>query len=197
MSKSKSELSITKRYMLEYICFKTRNNYAFFANNEFIAEAIGLTVNTAKTFINDLIRDGYLYKEIDKKGRRVLSLTGKEYKRLCLDMTNVDKKVLKSERDTVVNENQYLQEQLTFSEGRVNSLVPEKTDLTLTNEELTRKVKELEERITKLEETVSTQSDRIMKLENIFYKNGISKTQLDEMIEKNENIKSNTTQNGT
>ena len=183
--------------MLEYICFKSRNNYAFFANNEFIAEAIGLTVNTAKTFINDLIRSGYLYKEIDKKGRRVLSLTGKEYKRLCLDMTNVDKKVLKSERDTAVNENQYLQEQLTFSEGRVNSLVSEKTDLILTNEELTRKVNELEDRIRKLEETSASQTDRITKLENIFYKNGISKTQLDEMIEKNENIKSNTTQNGT
>ena len=186
MSKSKSELSITKRYMLEYICFKTRNNYAFFANNEVIAEAIGLTVNTAKTFINDLIRDGYLYKEIDKKGRRVLSLTGKEYKRLCLDMTNVDKKVLKSERDTAINENQYLQEQLTFSEGRVNSLMSEKTDLTLTNEELTRKVKELEERITKLEETVSTQSDRIMKLENLFYKNGISQEELEKAIQENE-----------
>ena len=179
MSKSKSELSITKRYMLEYICFKTRNNYAFFANNEFIAEAIGLTVNTAKTFINDLIRDGYLYKEIDKKGRRVLSLTGKEYKRLCLDMTNVDKKVLKSERDTAVNENQYLQEQLTFSEGRVNSLVSEKTDLTLTNGELTRKVKELEERISKLE-------NRTTKLENLFYKNGISQEELEKAIQENE-----------
>ena len=174
--------------MLEYIWFKTRNNYAFFANNEFIAEAIGLTVNTAKTFINDLIRDGYLYKEIDKKGRRVLSLTGKEYKRLCLDMTNVDKKVLKSERDTAVNENQYLQEQLTYAEGRVNSFVSEKTDLILTHEELTRKVKELEERIRKLEETVSTQNDRIMRLENIFYKNGITETQLDAIIEKNEQV---------
>lgn len=174
MSKSKSELS-----MLENIWFKTRNNYAFFANNEFIAAAIGLTVNTAKTFINDLIRDGYLYKEIDKKGRRVLSLTGKEYKRLCLDMTNVDKKVLKSETDTAVNENQYLQEQLTFSEGRVNSLVSEKTDLTLTNEELTRKVNELEERIRKLE-------IRTTKLENLFYKNGISQEELEKAIQENE-----------
>ena len=165
--------------MLEYISFKTRNNYAFFANNEFIAEAIGLTVNTAKTFINDLIRDGYLYKEIDKKGRRVLSLTGKEYKRLCLDMTNVDKKVLKLERDGALNENQYLQEQLTYTEGRVNNLVSEKTDLTLTNEELTRKVNELEERIRKLE-------NRTTKLENLFYKNGISQEELEKAIQENE-----------
>ena len=101
-------------------------------------------------------------------------------------MTNVDKKVLKLERDTAVNENQYLQEQLTFSEGRVNSLVSEKTDLTLTNEELTRKVNELEERITKLEETSDSQTDRITKLENIFYKNGISKEKLEEIIQENE-----------
>ena len=94
-------------------------------------------------------------------------------------MTNVDKKVLKSERDTAVNENQYLQEQLTFSEGRVNSLVSEKTDLTLTNEELTRKVKELEERITKLE-------NRTTKLENLFYKNGISQEELEKAIQENE-----------
>lgn len=94
-------------------------------------------------------------------------------------MRNVDKKVLKSEQDTAVNENQYLQEQLTYAEGRVNYLVSEKSDLTLTNEELTRKVNELEERIKKLE-------SRTTKLENIFYKNGITETQLDEIIEKNE-----------
>ena len=143
MSSSKAQLSITKRVLLDFVKFKTNNNFKFFGGNEYIADVLDLTKNTAKTFVNDLIREGYLDKEIDKKGRRILSLTGKEYKRLCLDMTNVDKKVLKSERDTAVNENLYLQEQLTYTEGRVNSLVSEKTDLILTNEELTRKVNDL------------------------------------------------------
>ena len=65
-------------------------------------------------------------------------------------------------------------------------LVSEKADLILTNEELTRKVKELEERIAKLEERVAVQGDRIMKLENIFYKNGISQEELEEVIKCNE-----------
>lgn len=126
-----------------------------------------------------VIRAGYLYKETDKQGRRVLSYTGKTYLPLFEDMRNIDKRVLKLERDTAVNENQYLQERLTFSEGRVNSLVSEKTDLILTNEELTRKVKELEERITKLE-------NRTTKLENLFYKNGISQEELEKAIQENE-----------
>ena len=58
-------------------------------------------------------------------------------------------------------------------------MVSEKTDLILTNEELTRKVKELEERIAKLE-------NRTTKLENLFYKNGISQEQLEKAIQDNE-----------
>ena len=61
----------------------------------------------------------------------------------------------------------------------MNNLVSEKTDLILTNEELTRKVKELEERIAKLE-------NRTTKLENLFYKNGISQEELEKAIQENE-----------
>ena len=179
MPKQKSELSITKRVLLDYIKFRSNNGFTFYESNEYIANALDLTTGSAKVFVNDLIRDGYLYKETDKQGRRILSLTGKEHKPLFEDMRNVDKKVLKQERDTAVNENQYLQEQLIYTEGRVNNLLSEKTDLTLTNEELTRKVKELEERITKLE-------NRTTKLENLFYKNGISQEELEKAIQDNE-----------
>lgn len=179
MPKKKSELSITKRILLDYIQFRTNNNFTFYEGNEYIAKALGLTTGSAKVFVNDLIREGYLYKETDRQGRRVLSYTGKTYFPLFEDMRNVDKKILKSERDTAVNENQYLQEQLTYTEGRVNNLVSEKTDLILPNEELTRKVKELEERIAKLE-------NRTTKLENLFYKNGISQEELEKAIQDNE-----------
>ena len=179
MPKQKSELSITKRVLLDYIKFRSNNGFTFYESNEYIANALDLTTGSAKVFVNDLIRDGYLYKETDKQGRRILSLTGKEHKPLFEDMRNVDKKVLKSERDTAVNENKYLQEQLIYTEGRVNNLVSEKADLILTNEELTRKVKELEESITKLE-------NRTTKLENLFYKNGISQEELEKAIQENE-----------
>ena len=66
MSKSKSDLSITKRVLLDFIKYKTQNGHQFFASNDYVAKGLDLTENTAKTFVNDLIRDGYLYKEIDK-----------------------------------------------------------------------------------------------------------------------------------
>ena len=68
---------------------------------------------------------------------------------------------------------------LTYTVGRVDALVSEKTDLILTNEELTRKVKELEKRIRKLE-------NKTTKLENLFYKNGISQEELEKAIQENE-----------
>ena len=58
-------------------------------------------------------------------------------------------------------------------------MVSEKTNLTLTNAELTRKVNELEDKIAKLE-------NRTTKLENLFYKNGISKEELEKAIQDNE-----------
>ncbi len=189
MSSSKAQLSITKRVLLDFVKFKTNNNFKFFGGNEYIASVLDLTKNTAKTFVNDLIREGYLYKETDKKGRRLLSLTGKEYKPLFEDLTNLDKKALREENNDLKQDNKYLEQELETHKHHANMLLSEKTDLVISNTELNIKIQELEERIAKLE-------NRTTKLENIFYKNGISKTQLDEMIEKNENIKSNTTQNG-
>ena len=79
MSKSKAELSITKRLLLDFIKYKTNNNYQFFMGNDKIAMALGLTVNSAKVLVNELIREGYLLKAKDNHSRRVLSLSGKPY----------------------------------------------------------------------------------------------------------------------
>lgn len=79
MSKSKAELSITKRLLLDFIKYKTNNNHQFFMGNDKIAMALGLTVNSAKVRVNELIREGYLLKSTDNHGRRVLSLSGKSY----------------------------------------------------------------------------------------------------------------------
>lgn len=62
MSKSKAELSITKRLLLDFIKYKTNNNHTFFMGNDKIAAALGLTVNSAKVMVNELIREGYLLK---------------------------------------------------------------------------------------------------------------------------------------
>ena len=137
MSKSKSELSITKRVLLDFVKFKTQNGHQFFASNEYIAKGLDLTQSTAKTFVNDLIRDGYLYKEIDKTGKRILSLTGKEYKPLFEDMRNMDKKILKEDRDNFERDNKYLNEQLQGEIAHTEQLLNERTDLVFSNQELT------------------------------------------------------------
>ena len=51
MSKSKAELSITKRLLLDFIKYKTNNNHTFFMGNDKIAAALGLTVNSAKVMV--------------------------------------------------------------------------------------------------------------------------------------------------
>ena len=175
MSKSKSDLSITKRVLLDYVKYRTQRGGQFFASNEYVAQALDLTVSTAKTFVNDLIRDGYLYKEIDKTGKRILSLTGKEYKPLFEDMRNVDKKRLKEDRDNFMRDNKYLKDQLAQETARNEQLVNERTDLVLFNQELTMRVQ-------KLEAELATLKHRVSALENIFYSHGVTKEQLEQMI---------------
>ena len=177
MSKSKSDLSITKRVLLDFIKYKTQNGHQFFASNDYVAKGLDLTENTAKTFVNDLIRDGYLYKEIDKQGRRILSLTGKEYRPLFEDMRNIDKKVLKEDRDNFERENKYLNKQLSMETSHVEQLSNQNTELVLSNAELTQRVQKLEEELAGLKKRVSS-------LENIFYQNGMSPNQLEELIQK-------------
>ena len=177
MSKSKSELSLTKRVLLDYVKFKTQNGYQFFASNEYVAKGLDLTENTAKTFVNDLIRDGYLYKEIDKTGKRILSLTGKEYRPLFEDMSNVDKKILREERDNFERDNEYLNQQLSLETAHNEQLLNERTDLVFSNGELTQRVQNLEKELAALKK-------RVFDLENIFYKNGVTKEQLEQMIQK-------------
>ncbi len=175
MSKSKSELSITKRVLLDFVKFKTQNGHQFFASNEYIAKGLDLTESTAKTFVNDLIRDGYLYKEIDKTGKRILSLTGKEYKPLFEDMRNMDKKILKEDRDNFQRDNKYLNEQLAQEIAYKERYSQENTELIWSNQELTYRVQNLDKEIATLKQRVSA-------LENIFYSNGVTKEQLESMI---------------
>ena len=175
MSKSKSDLSITKRVLLDFIKYKTQNGHQFFASNEYIAKGLDLTQSTAKTFVNDLIRDGYLYKEIDKTGKRILSLTGKEYKPLFEDMRNLDKKILKEDRDNFERDNKYLNQQLSYETAQGKRLLNENTDLMLSNDKLTLRVQKLEEELAALKQ-------RVTALENIFYKNGMTKEQLEELL---------------
>ena len=177
MPKKQSDLSITKRVLLSYIQFRTRNNFKFYESNDYIAKALDIMTSSAKVFVNELIRDGYLYKEVDKTGKRILSLTGKEYRPLFEDMRNIDKKVLKEDRDNFERENKYLNEQLSMENAHCEQLSNQNTELVLSNAELTVRVQKLEEELAGLKKRVSS-------LENIFYQNGMSPNQLEELIQK-------------
>ena len=126
MSKSKAELSITKRLLLDFIKYKTNNNHTFFMGNDKIASALGLTVNSAKVMVNELIRDGYLLKSTDIHGRRVLKLSGKPYLIIsCVDLSNIDKRILAQEVLNYQRDAEYYKQQYELEKARADRLVEE------------------------------------------------------------------------
>lgn len=126
MSKSKAELSITKRLLLDFIKYKTNNNHQFFMGNDKIAMALGLTVNSAKVLVNELIREGYLLKTKDNHGRRVLNLSGKPYLTIsCVDLSNIDKKIIAQEAANYQRDAEYYKQQYEFEKDRADRLAEE------------------------------------------------------------------------
>lgn len=126
MSKSKAELSITKRLLLDFIKYKTNNNHTFFMGNDKIAAALGLTVNSAKVMVNELIREGYLIKSTDIHGRRVLNLSGKSYLTIsCVDLSNIDKRILAQEVLNYQRDAEYYKQQYELEKARADRLVEE------------------------------------------------------------------------
>ena len=125
-----TKLSLTARYLLTYIRFKTNNNHHFFASNETIAKVIGCTEASTKVIINTLIRDGYIIKTIDDKKRRNLSLSGKEFQPLDgVYMNNVEKHILKQDAQNQEDWAKYLQKENEAYKVRIKSLEDEITRL--------------------------------------------------------------------
>lgn len=134
MSKSKAVLSITKRLLLDFIKYKTNNNHTFFMGNDKIAAALGLTVNSAKVMVNELIREGYLLKSTDIHGRRVLSLSGKPYLTIsCVDLSNIDKRILAQEVLNYQRDAEYYKQQYELEKARADRLAEELTQIKLSS----------------------------------------------------------------
>ncbi len=77
MSERQRKLTITERLILTYIGYKTNRNFKFFMTNETLAKAICCKTSSTKVMVNKLVREGYLIKFCDDKGRRQLSLFGR------------------------------------------------------------------------------------------------------------------------
>ena len=130
MSKSKATLSITERLLLDFVKYKTNNNHKFFMG------ALGLTVNSAKVMINSLIREGYLIKSMDTHGRRILELSDKPYLTIaCVDLSNVDKRIILQEALNFQRDAEYYQKQYESEKARADRLLAELTQLKLERRE--------------------------------------------------------------
>ena len=170
MNTQNDKITITERAILELVRYKTRNNYIFFAGNDYIASAIDIKKNSAKVLVNNLIRKGYLNRTCDKHGRRVLSLTDKPYLRLFDDMSGVDKKIITLERDDALRDSLYYQKELNCANLAIGRLENEKSKLW--------------DDLFEQEKENMCLKDRINRLENIFYKNGMRKEQLEDLLNK-------------
>ena len=127
MSRSKAELSITERLLLTYIGYKTNKNFKFFMNNEALAKVICCKTSTTKVMVNKLVREGYLIKSCDDKGRRQLSLSGREFMPLDgVNMGNIEKNTLKHDAQDQKQWANYYKNELNEAQIRIKSLENER-----------------------------------------------------------------------
>ncbi len=165
MTKCKSELSVTERMIIQLIKFRTGNERhpTFFGNNENIAKCIDIQPDTARKAVAKLIKLGYLKKHFDKQGRRHLIYTNKEFVPIIENMNNIDKKVLKNEKEYYEAKAEYATKELNLANIRIEHLE-----------------KEAEE----LRNKLFWANLRIKGLENIFTSRGLTREQIEILIKE-------------
>ena len=130
MSERQRKLTITERLILTYIGYKTNKNYKFFMNNETLAKAICCKTSSTKVMVNKLVREGYLIKSCDDKGRRQLSLSGREFTPLDgVNMGNIEKNTLKHDAQDQEQWANYYKNELNEAQIRIKSLENERDNL--------------------------------------------------------------------
>lgn len=130
MSRSKAELSITERFILTFIGYKTKGDFKFFMNNEKLAEVICCTISSTKVMVNKLVREGYLIKTYDDKARRQLSLSERKFSPLDgINMSNVEKTLILRELVEAQNDANYYKQQYLLEKARADRLSEELTNL--------------------------------------------------------------------
>ena len=162
MSKCKSELTLKEREILQYIIYATRNpkHETFFGSNEYLAKCVDAQPDTARKAVKKLLNLGYLALNTSKPGRHVV-YTGKEFVPIVFDMRNIDKKVLKQDRDNFKRDAEYYQNELRGAKLRITGL---------------------EQEIYRLNQKLMAAESRIMRFEKMFQDQGYSKAQIDALI---------------
>ena len=143
-------LSILERYILTYIKFRSNNAHIYYGSNEDIAKHAQCKLTSAKTKVNQLIRQGYLDKGVDEYGRRTLTPTTKYYIPLDgVNMSNKSKSLMKQDIQNFERmEKQYKQDLSTLKQ-QIADITLERDDL---DKALRKIIKGLEKRGISLKE---------------------------------------------
>ena len=163
MSRSKAELSVTERLIIQLVIYRTKNpkHPTFFGDNKNIAKCIDVQPDTVRKAIAKLVKLEYLQLGYDKQGRRHMVYTGKEFAPIIENMNNIDKKSLRDDKEYYEREAQYSARELELAKIRIETLERENTSL---------------------QSKLSQAELRVKQLENIFTAQGVSKEQIDMMI---------------
>lgn len=163
MSRSKTELSVTERLIIQLVIYRTKNpkHPTFFGDNKNIAKCIDVQPDTVRKVIAKLVKLEYLQLGYDKQGRRHMVYTGKEFAPIIENMNNIDKKSLRDDKEYYEREAQYSAHELELAKIRIETL----------------------ERENSLLQSKLFQAElRVMQLENLFTSQGCTKEQFDMMI---------------
>ena len=109
MSRSKAELSVTERLIIQLVIYRTKNpkHPTFFGDNKNIAKYIDVQPDTVRKAIAKLVKLKYLQLGYDKQGRRHMVYTGKEFAPIIENMNNIDKKSLYNEKRMVIKDKMF------------------------------------------------------------------------------------------
>ena len=131
MSKSKSELSITERLIIELIQYRTSNpkHPTFYGDNENIAKCFDIQTDTARKAVSKLVKLGYLIKNFDKQGRRHLLYSGKPFTPVIVNMNNIDKKLLRDDKEYYEMNFKDAQHELELAKIRIETLERKTSEL--------------------------------------------------------------------
>ena len=169
MSRSKTELSVTERLIIQLVIYRTKNpkHPTFFGDNKNIAKCIDVQPDTVRKAIAKLVKLEYLQLGYDKQGRRHMVYTGKEFAPIVENMNNIDKKILRDDKEYFEREAQNSAHELELAKIRIETLEKENTSL---------------------QNKLFQAELRVKQLENLFLSQGVSKEQIDMMIKENQEV---------
>ena len=128
MPESIEKLTNAKIRIIQFIIFRTKSRQTFFGSNKYIANELQLKENSVKVMINQLIKDGYLVKDIRGKQRH-LFYTGKPVPRCYENFANLDKHILAQDVDNYKRDAEYYQKEYNIEHAHCEKVLSDNTSL--------------------------------------------------------------------